>query len=199
MKTQNRINSPSVAQSRCAYRWAITECGRLALSLSDLIDGLIAELEARDIIYIADIDTYGIEEEYFSPACPHSRLESGASVWGCRPITALAALAMQGREHLREMDRNDVMERQAFAHHELGLSDRVQHREQLNEYSKELTMARDVEIVSISSQLTTVNALPVGMSTTNAVANVSVRPPTATGRFDDGLAETYRLQGDCGC
>jgi hypothetical protein len=33
-------------------------------------------------------------------------------------------------------------------------------------------MARDIEIVSISSQLTTANALPVGMSTTNTVANV---------------------------
>jgi hypothetical protein len=33
-------------------------------------------------------------------------------------------------------------------------------------------MARDIEIVSISSQLTTVNALPVGMSTTNTVGNV---------------------------
>jgi hypothetical protein len=33
-------------------------------------------------------------------------------------------------------------------------------------------MAKDIEIVSISSQLTTVNSLPVAMSTTNLVSNV---------------------------
>ena len=32
-----------------------------------LIDGLIAELERRDVIYIQDITTYGIEDEFFQP------------------------------------------------------------------------------------------------------------------------------------
>jgi hypothetical protein len=48
-------------------------------------------------------------------------------------------------------------------------------------------MAKDIEIVSISSQLTTVNSLPVGMSTTNLVSNV------IGSSADTGL--TYSLAG----
>jgi hypothetical protein len=33
--------------------------------VDNLIDGLIAELEARDIVYIKDITTYGVEDKYF--------------------------------------------------------------------------------------------------------------------------------------
>jgi hypothetical protein len=72
-------------------------------SLSDLIAGLLAELEARDIVYIRDIDTYGLEDKYLQPI-GHILAWRAAPEFGAASDTALAALATQAEIHLRNME-----------------------------------------------------------------------------------------------
>jgi hypothetical protein len=76
-------------------------------SISDLVDALIAELEARDIIYIQNIDTYGLEDKYFMPLA-NILAWRAAPEFGAANDQALAALATQGQAYLEEMDRIDV-------------------------------------------------------------------------------------------
>jgi hypothetical protein len=76
-------------------------------SISDLVDALVAELEARDIIYIRDIDTYGLEDKYFMPLA-NILAWRAAPEFGAANDQALAALATQGDMYLKEMDRLDV-------------------------------------------------------------------------------------------
>jgi hypothetical protein len=76
-------------------------------SISDLVDALIAELEARDVLYIRDIDTYGLEDKYFMPLA-NILAWRAAPEFGAGNDPALAALAVQGQEYLNEMDRIDV-------------------------------------------------------------------------------------------
>jgi hypothetical protein len=76
-------------------------------SISDLVDALIAELEARDIIYIQDIDTYGLEDKYFMPLA-NILAWRAAPEFGAANDQTLAGLALQGQTYLEEMDRIDV-------------------------------------------------------------------------------------------
>ena len=66
---------------------------------------MIAELEARDIIYIADADL--IEDEHFIPL-GNILAWKAAPEFGAGADQALAALAVQGEMFLKEMDRNDI-------------------------------------------------------------------------------------------
>jgi hypothetical protein len=72
-------------------------------SLSDLIAGLLAELEARDIVYIRDIDTYGLEDKYLQPI-GHILAWRAAPEFGAASDAALATLAVQAELHLRNME-----------------------------------------------------------------------------------------------
>ena len=74
-------------------------------SVSDLLDSVIAELEARDVIYIADIDH--LEDEFFLPL-GHILAWKAAPEFGSASDQALAALATQAEQHLKEMDNKDV-------------------------------------------------------------------------------------------
>jgi hypothetical protein len=76
-------------------------------SISELVDALIAELEARDIIYIRDIDTFGLEDKYFMPLA-NILAWRAAPEFGAAADQHLAALATQGQMYLEEMDRIDV-------------------------------------------------------------------------------------------
>jgi hypothetical protein len=76
-------------------------------SISDLLDALVAELEARDIIYLQDITTFGLEDKYFMPLA-NILAWRAAPEFGAANDATLAALATQGQEYLNEMDRLDV-------------------------------------------------------------------------------------------
>ena len=71
-------------------------------SLSDLIDGMLAELEARDVVDITDIDTFGLEDKYLQPL-GHILAWRAAPEFGSANDTTLAALATQAEIHLRHM------------------------------------------------------------------------------------------------
>jgi hypothetical protein len=75
--------------------------------VDNLIDGLIAELEARDIIYIKDITTYGVEDKLFLPL---ARILSwrAAPAFGAQNDSGLAALATEAMLVLQEMDRKET-------------------------------------------------------------------------------------------
>ena len=74
-------------------------------SISDIVDSVIAELNARDIIYIESADN--IEEEHFLPL-GHILAWIAAPEFGSASDQALAALAVQGEMLLGEIDRLDV-------------------------------------------------------------------------------------------
>ena len=76
-------------------------------AVGDLVDGVLAELEARDVIYIPDIDTYGMEDKYLQPL-GHILAWRAAPEFGAASDQALAALATQAEIQLKEMDRRDV-------------------------------------------------------------------------------------------
>jgi hypothetical protein len=76
-------------------------------SISDLVDALIAELEARDIVDIQNIDTHGLDDKYFMPLA-NILAWRAAPEFGSANDQALAALAMQGEVYLKEIDRLDV-------------------------------------------------------------------------------------------
>ena len=71
-------------------------------SISDLIDGMLAELQARDIVYIKNIDLF--EEKYLQPL-GHILAWKAAPEFGAASDQALAALSQQTEEHLNEMER----------------------------------------------------------------------------------------------
>jgi hypothetical protein len=72
-------------------------------SLSFLVDGLLSELEARDVLYIKDIDVYGLEDKYLQPL-GHILAWRAAPEFGAASDQALAALATQAEIHLRNME-----------------------------------------------------------------------------------------------
>jgi hypothetical protein len=72
-------------------------------AVGDLLDGMLAELEARDVVYIRDIDTYGVEDKYLQPL-GHILAWRAAPEFGSAADTALAALATQAEIHLRHME-----------------------------------------------------------------------------------------------
>jgi hypothetical protein len=74
-----------------------------AQAVSDLIDGMLAELEARDVLYIPDIDIYGVENKYLQPL-GHILAWRAAPEFGAASDQALAALATQAEIHLRNME-----------------------------------------------------------------------------------------------
>jgi hypothetical protein len=76
-------------------------------SLSDLVDALIAELEARNIISLSNIDVGGVEDKYFMPLA-NILAWRAAPEFGASDNPILAGLAEQGQEYLNEMDRLDV-------------------------------------------------------------------------------------------
>ena len=61
---------------------------------------MLAELEARDIVYIKNIDTF--EDKYVSPL-GHILAWRAAPEFGAAADQALAALSQQAEEHLNEM------------------------------------------------------------------------------------------------
>ena len=86
-------------------------------AVNDLIDGMLAELEARDILYVKDIDTYDLEDKYLQPL-GHILAWRAAPEFGAANDQALAALATQAEMHLRDMEaqrpRYTVAEGQYF-------------------------------------------------------------------------------------
>ena len=72
-------------------------------SLSDLIDSMLAELEARDVLYIKSIDDFGLEDKYLQPL-GHILAWRAAPEFGSASDQALAALATQAEIHLRNME-----------------------------------------------------------------------------------------------
>ena len=74
-------------------------------SVSDLVDALIAELNARDIIYIANVDQ--LEDQFLVPL-GHMLAWRAAPEFGAASDQALAALATQAELNLKEMDNKEV-------------------------------------------------------------------------------------------
>jgi hypothetical protein len=74
-------------------------------SVSDLVDGVLAELEARDIIYIPSADS--LEEEFLQPL-GHILAWRAAPEFGAAADQALAALSEQAELKLKEMDTKDI-------------------------------------------------------------------------------------------
>ena len=74
-----------------------------AQAVGDLLDGMLAELEARDVLYIKDIDTFDLEDKYLQPL-GHILAWRAAPEFGMAADPGLAALATQAEIHLRHMD-----------------------------------------------------------------------------------------------
>jgi hypothetical protein len=72
-------------------------------AVGDLVTGMLAELEARDVVYIQDIDTYGVEDKFLQPL-GHILAWRAAPEFGAANDQALAALATQAELHLRNME-----------------------------------------------------------------------------------------------
>ncbi len=70
-------------------------------SVSDLVDGLIASLSAREVVHITDVDT--LDDAYLIPL-GHCLAWSAASEFGAGADQALAALAQQGEMQLKKME-----------------------------------------------------------------------------------------------
>jgi hypothetical protein len=75
--------------------------------VDNLVDGLLAELEAQDIIYIQDITTYGVEEKHFQPLARMLAWRA-APAFGAQNDQGLMLLAVQASEQLNNMDRREV-------------------------------------------------------------------------------------------
>jgi hypothetical protein len=74
-------------------------------SISDLVDCVIAELEALDNVYIASADA--IEDEHFLPL-GHIVAWKAAPEFGAGSDQGLAALATQATLTLKEMDNKTI-------------------------------------------------------------------------------------------
>jgi hypothetical protein len=70
-------------------------------SISDLIDWTLAELEARDVVYVADVDN--LEDKFLQPL-GHILAWRAAPEFGSASDQALAALATQAEIHLKNME-----------------------------------------------------------------------------------------------
>ena len=64
---------------------------------------MLAELEARDVLYVQDIDKYGIDDKYLQPL-GHILAWRAAPEFGSANDQALAALATQAELHLRNIE-----------------------------------------------------------------------------------------------
>jgi hypothetical protein len=74
-------------------------------AVADLVDPLVEELIARDIVFIEDVDA--VDEKYFM-ALAHMLAGSSASVFGMQNDPALAARAQRGEQDLNEMNRKSL-------------------------------------------------------------------------------------------
>lgn len=70
-------------------------------SISDLVDGMVAELEKRDIVFIPNIDLF---DDYLLQPLGHILAWRAAPEFGAANDQALAALATQAELHLRNME-----------------------------------------------------------------------------------------------
>jgi hypothetical protein len=70
-------------------------------SISDLIDWTLAELEARDVVCVADVDN--LEDKFLQPL-GHILAWRAAPEFGSASDQALAALATQAEIHLKNME-----------------------------------------------------------------------------------------------
>jgi hypothetical protein len=77
-------------------------------SMSDLVDSVLAELEAKDIIFIASADA--IEDEHFL-SLGHILAWKAAPEFGSGADTSLYTMAVQAELDLKTMDNKDVRER----------------------------------------------------------------------------------------
>lgn len=64
---------------------------------------MLAELEARDVLYVPDIDTFGLEDKFLQPL-GHILAWRAAPEFGAASDQALAALATQAEIHIRHME-----------------------------------------------------------------------------------------------
>lgn len=72
-------------------------------SMTALIDGMLDELEARDVLYLKDIDLFDMDDKYLQPL-GHILAWRAAPEFGAASDQALAALATQAELHLRNME-----------------------------------------------------------------------------------------------
>lgn len=70
-------------------------------SVSDIVDSTIAELDKRDIVYVADVDN--LADEFLVPL-GHIVAWNAASEFGAASDAALAALAQQAELRLQKME-----------------------------------------------------------------------------------------------
>src|SRR4029078_3043760 len=70
-------------------------------SISDLIDGMLAELAKRDIVYVKDVDHLS---EHFLQPLGHILAWRAAPEFGSAADQALAALAVQAEMPLKSME-----------------------------------------------------------------------------------------------
>src|SRR4029079_15983105 len=70
-------------------------------SVSDLADAMVAELNARDIVYIADLDSF---DDKFLISLGHVLAWKAAPEFGAAADQALAALAVDAEQKLIKME-----------------------------------------------------------------------------------------------
>ena len=70
-------------------------------SVSDLITGMLAELEKRDVVYVKSVDH--LEDEYLQPL-GHILAWRAAPEFGAASDAALAALSVQAEMTLKNLD-----------------------------------------------------------------------------------------------
>jgi hypothetical protein len=70
-------------------------------SLTDLVDSMLVELEARDVVYIADVEN--LDDKFLQPL-GHILAWRAAPEFGAGSDQALAALSVQAEMHLKQME-----------------------------------------------------------------------------------------------
>jgi hypothetical protein len=70
-------------------------------SLTDLVDSMLVELEARDVVYIADVEN--LDDKFLQPL-GHILAWRAAPEFGDGSDQALAALSVQAEMHLKQME-----------------------------------------------------------------------------------------------
>ena len=74
-----------------------------ATAVGALLDGMLDELEARDVLYIKDTTIFGLDDKYLQPL-GHILAWRAAPEFGSASDATLAALATQAEIHLRHME-----------------------------------------------------------------------------------------------
>jgi hypothetical protein len=70
-------------------------------ALSDLVDSMLTELEARDVVYVADVDA--LDDKFLQPL-GHMLAWRAAPEFGAGSDQALAALSVQAEMHLKQIE-----------------------------------------------------------------------------------------------